>query len=151
MFGASNIVRNSDKNQWMSIGYGIAFVGGDWWRFNNDTARNVIIFGADNSSSSYVDNLKNKFLILGLAPTFGINGSFDESEKKFTINFTKVNTKFSLTLHYIGGNSYMFINAKEIIKFKVDNKNVNFPTLFCLGSISDGFNATEFREICKIF
>ena len=33
-----------------------------------------MIFGADNSSSSYDDNCKNNFLVLGECPTFGING-----------------------------------------------------------------------------
>ena len=41
----------------------------------------------------------------------------------------------------------MFVNGKEIIKFKADSKNVNFPTRFCLGSISDRFGATESREV----
>ena len=50
--------------------------------FGNDLARNVIIFGVDNSLSSHTDNLKNDFLILGEGPTFCINGSFGASEKK---------------------------------------------------------------------
>ena len=37
--------------------------------------------------------------------------------------------------------------GKKILKFKVDNKNVYFPTRFCLGSISDGFSTTESREV----
>ena len=41
----------------------------------------------------------------------------------------------------------MFVNAKEIFKFKVENKNVNFPTQFCLGSMSNGFSALESREV----
>ena len=41
----------------------------------------------------------------------------------------------------------MFVNGKEILKFKADNKNVNFPTQFCLGSISNRFSATESREV----
>ena len=41
----------------------------------------------------------------------------------------------------------MLVNGKEIIKFKADNKNVNFPTQFCLESISDGFSATQSREV----
>ena len=68
-------------------------------------------------------------------------------EKKFSINFTKANTKFCLSLHYNADNSYLFVNGKEIITFKVDNKNVNFPIRFYLGSISDGFSATESREV----
>ena len=50
-------------------------------------------------------------------------------------------------LHCNDDNSYLLVNEKEIIKFKADNKNVNFPTRFCLGSISDGFSATESREV----
>ena len=30
---------------------------------------------------------------------------------------------------------------------KADNKNVNFPTQFCVGNISNGISATESREI----
>ena len=41
----------------------------------------------------------------------------------------------------------MFVNRKEIIKFRADNKNVNLPTQFCLGSISNGFGATESTEL----
>ena len=68
-------------------------------------------------------------------------------KKKFSINFTKANTKFCLSLHYDADNIYFFVNGKWIIKCKADNKNVNFPTQFSLGSISDGFSATESREV----
>ena len=60
-FGATNIVKNSDKGKWVYSGYGLAFDEGDWLSFGNGNARNVIIFGIDNSSSSYFDNLKNNF------------------------------------------------------------------------------------------
>ena len=33
----------------------------------------------------------------------------------------------------------IFVNEKEVFKFKADNRNVNFPTQFCLESISNGF------------
>ena len=56
----------------MYSGYGITSDSGGSWSFDNDTARNVITFGVDSSSSSHVDNRKNKFLILGLGPTLVI-------------------------------------------------------------------------------
>ena len=34
-----------------------------------------------------------------------------------------------------------------MFKFKADNKNVNSPTQFCLGSISNGSSASESREV----
>ena len=52
-----------------------------------------------------------------------------------------------MRLHYNVDNSYLFLNEKEIFKFKVDNKNANFSTQFCLGSISNGFSSTESREV----
>ena len=52
-----------------------------------------------------------------------------------------------MSLNYNGDNSYLFVNGKEITKFTADNKNVNFRTRFCLGSISVGFSATESREV----
>ena len=35
-------------------------------------------------------------------------------------------------MHYNADNSYLFVNGKEIFKFKADNKNVNFQTQFSL-------------------
>ena len=37
----------------------------------------------------------------------------------------------------------MFFNGKEIFKFKAGNKDINFPTQFCLGNMSNRFSATE--------
>ena len=79
-------------------------------------------------------------------PTDDINGNFGTAEKKSSINFSKANTKFYLSLHYNGDKSYLFVNGKEILKFKADNKNISFPIQFCLGSISEKFDAVEYRE-----
>ena len=131
----------------MYSGHGITFDSAGSWSFNNDTARNVIIFSVGNSSSTRADNPKNNFLVLGEGPVFGINGIFGSTEKSFSINFSKSNTKFSLSLHYNADKSYLLVNGKEIFKFKADNKNVNFPTQFRIGNISNGLSATESREV----
>ena len=70
-----------------------------------------------------------------------MNGSFG----------SPANTKFCLGLHYNVDNSYFFVNGKKMFKFKADNKNVNFPTHFCLGSISNGFSSIESREVSLNF
>ena len=49
--------------------------------------------------------------------------------------------------NYNGDNSYLFVNWKEIVKFKANNKNVNFPTQFCRACISNWFSTTESREV----
>ena len=68
-------------------------------------------------------------------------------KKKISINFTIENTKLCLSVHYNVDNSYLFVNRKEIFKFKANNKNVNFPTRCCLPSISDEFSNIECREV----
>ena len=68
------------------------------------------------------------FCVLVEGLIHGINGSFGSAEKKFSINFIKANTKFCLSLHYNAHNNYLFVNGKEIFKFKAGNKNVNFAT-----------------------
>ena len=127
--------------------YGIVFDGAASLGFDNDTARNFIIFVVDNSSLSHPDNRKDNFLLLGESPTTGINGTFGLREKNFSINFTKANTKLCLSLHYNADSSYLLVNRKEIFKFKADNKNVNFLTQFCLGTMTNGFTVTNFREV----
>ena len=88
--------------------YGITFHSAGSWSFHTDFARNVIIFGVDNSSSYYCDNCKNEFLVLGEGPANGINVSFGSPEKTITINFTNANAKLSLSSHYNGDNSCFF-------------------------------------------
>ena len=62
-------------------------------------------------------------------------------------SFTKEKINVCLNLHYNGENNNFFVNRKEIFKFKADNKNLNFPTHLCLGSISNGFGAIGYREV----
>ena len=124
LFGATNIVKNNDKEMYVYSGYRITFDSGGSWSFDNDTARNIMIVSVDSSSSSHVDHRKNNVLILSLSSTYGINGNFGTAEKKFTINFTKSNTTFCfLSLYYNDDNSYLFVNGKEIVKLKADKKN----------------------------
>ena len=73
--------------------------------------------------------------------------AFDYQKKRLSINFTEGDTKLCLRLHYNTDNSYLFVNEKEILEFKANNKNVNFPTQFFLRSISNGFSAAESREL----
>ena len=82
LFGATNMVKNSDKEKYVHSDYEIAFDGKSKWSFDNDTAGNVVIFGIDNSSWHHTDNLKNNFLMLDEGDTFGINGSFGGAGKK---------------------------------------------------------------------
>ena len=98
LFGETNIVKKSDKEKYVYSGYGIAFGSADFWNFDNDSSRSIIIFGVDNSSSSHGYSSKNNFSVLSDNLFFGINRSFVSAEKKFSINFSKANTKFEFAL-----------------------------------------------------
>ena len=58
----------------------------------------MIIFGEDVSSSPYIGNKKKDIFILGKGPTQGLEHTLT-AEKLYSINFTKENTKFCLSLH----------------------------------------------------
>ena len=101
LFRATSIVKNSDKEKYVYSGYRITFDNPGSRSLDIDFAVNVINFGVDNSLSSHSDNCKINFLILGEGPSYGINGSFGSPGKKFSINFSKTNTKFCLSLQVI--------------------------------------------------
>ena len=56
-FDATNIAKTIDEEKWMNIG----------------NAKNVVIFGVDNSSSSHAFTCKNNFWVLDEGPAYGIN------------------------------------------------------------------------------
>ena len=106
---------------------------------------NVVIFGADMSSSVRANNKAKIILILGESLTQGLEDTRLYAEKMYSVNFTATRKKLFLSLHYNGDNSYLFVNAKEIIKFKAkDSEIVAKP--FCLGSISEDFFVANMKK-----
>ena len=65
-----------------------------------------------------IDNNKKDILILGIGPTQGLDDSTLTAEAQYSINFSKSNRKFCLSLHYNGSSSFLFINAKKIYQSK---------------------------------
>ena len=63
----------------------------------------------------------------------------------YSINFTKVNTKFYLSLHYNGANSYLFVNGTEIHKFTAKDSEI-VPNNLCLGNVSKDFSASNMKK-----
>ena len=124
MFSATNIVKTAITKSGC-----IAFDGKGEWRFGNGYARNVVIFGVDNISSSHADNCKNNFLILREGDTFGINVGFDAPEKRFSITFSKGKTEFCLSLSN-RDNSYLFINGKNSLSLKPITEASTFQVRF---------------------
>ena len=52
----------------------------------------------------------------------------------YSINFTVTKKKFYLSLHYNNANSHLFVNGKEIYKFKAKDSEIVASPL-CLGYI----------------
>ena len=53
----------------------------------------------------------------------------------YSINFTKVNTKFCLSLHYNVANNYLFVNGTKIHKFTAKDSMI-VPNNLCFGDFS---------------
>ena len=65
----------------------------------------MIIFVVDMNSSSKINNKGKDILILGNSPTKELGEPSLAAEKTYSINFTKINSKFYLSLHYNGDDS----------------------------------------------
>ena len=96
------------------------------------------------SSSPHIDNKGKDVLVLGRGPTQGSGENSLTAEKMYSINFTVTKKKFCLSLHYNGSNSYLFVNGKEIIKFKANDSIVAGP--LCLGNISKGWSSSNMKK-----
>ena len=75
-------------------------------------------FGTDMSSSVHVNNKKKDILVLGEGPTEGLHDNTLTAEVKYPINFTEPGKRFALSLHYIGSNSFLFVNAVKCTSLK---------------------------------
>ena len=85
------------------------------------------------NSSPHVDNKGKE-----IGSTQGLGEHSLTAEKMYSINFTVTKKKFCLSLHYNGANSYLFVNGREIIKFKAKDSEI-VASLLCLGNIMDMF------------
>ena len=94
LFGATNIVKNSDKEKYVYSAYGITFDSAGSWSFGNHFAKNVITFGVDNSSTSHSDNRKNNFLILGAGPLMVLLEASDHQRKNLVLTLLKQTQNF---------------------------------------------------------
>ena len=148
MFGAVKLTKNPDIDKYKYSGYGIGFVGFNRryeFSFGDRFGQNEIILGEDMRSSSHANNRKNNILVLRKGYTQGLDNTNIYAEKLYLINFTKTNTKFCLSLHYNGSNSYLFVNGKEIHKLKTKDSEI-IAAPICLGNISRDFSANNMKK-----
>ena len=99
-FGAVTLTKNADIEKYKYSGYGIGFDRRSSFSFTSGGfGQNVLIFGADMSTSIHIDNKRKDILVLGRGPTQGLESTLT-AEKMYSINFTvrkkKILFKFPL-------------------------------------------------------
>ena len=74
LFGSAELTKNADPDKYKSSGYGIGFDSRSEFSFTDGSVeKNVIISGADMSSSVHIDNKNKDVFILGEGPTHGLD------------------------------------------------------------------------------
>ena len=145
LFVAVILTKKADIEKYKYSGYGIGFDIRSSFSFpSGGFGQNVLIFGSDMSTSIHIDNKKKDILVLGRGPTKGSESTLT-AEKMYSINFTVTKKKFCSSLHYNGGNGYLFFNSTEIIKFKAKDSAIVASPL-CLGNISKDWSTDNMKK-----
>ena len=143
LFGAVKITKNENTSHYEYERYRIYFDGESSFSFGNRIdAKNLIIFGVNNSNSSQSTNKTQNIYVLGKDFFQGINNTIILAEKIYNTNFTQHSKKFVLSLHYNGDSSYLFVNGSPELKLK---SSVNYldRNLLCVGNISSDWSLTN--------
>ena len=82
--------------------------------YGNDFARNVVIFGVDNTSSSHTDYKKNNIFLLGEGPTKVISDSVGGAEKNLLSTLVKERQNFVWLCIYNSANSYLYVSKTNL-------------------------------------
>ena len=144
LFGSGKLTKNADLYKCKYSDYGIGFDSCSEFSFTDGTmVKNAIIFGADMSSSMLIDD--EDILILGEGPTQELYDTKLTAEAKYPSNFTQLQKRFVLSLHYNGTNSLLFVNATKIYQFKAKLSEIKSYTL-CLGNISKDFTINNIKK-----
>ena len=109
----------TDTDKYIYSGYGLAFDSTAQFSLpQGGMARNMIIFVVDLSNSVHATNKTQNILILGHGLTHKVKNTTIYAEKMYSPNFSEENKTFCLSQHYNGDDSYLFVNGKEVTKFK---------------------------------
>ena len=128
LFGVIKIsnTTNSDTDKCQYSGYGVGFDSTGSFTHPDDgkNAKNVVVFRADTSNSRHATNKTQSVLSLGHDLIQKTNDTTIYTEKMYSPNFIVDNKIFCLSLHYTGDTSYLFVNGKEVTKFKAKNSEL---------------------------
>ena len=78
----------------------------------------------DLSNSIHSSNKTQNIFVLGKDFIQIINNTTIFAENMYSPNFTLDDKIICLSLHYNNDNSYLFVNGKEVCKFKTENSEL---------------------------
>ena len=88
---------------------------------------------------------KKDILVLGKAPTQGLDDTIITGEAEHSIDFSKSERIFSLSLHYNGSYSFLFVNTTKMYHFKAKDSEIK-PYILCVENISEDFAANTMKN-----
>ena len=107
LFRFVKLTKNAGLDKYKYSGYGTRFDPCSEFSLpDGSMGKNIILFGADMSSSVHIYNKGKDVLILGEAPTQELDHTTLTAEAIYPIDFTQPNERF---LHYNGSNSFLFV------------------------------------------
>ena len=108
LFGFLKLTKNTDPGKFRYSRHGIAFDPRSEFLFPHESmGKNVIIFGADMSSSVHIDNIGKDILILGDRPTQGSDDTALTAEALYWVyTITEATTSYLFMLQE-------YINSKQ--------------------------------------
>ena len=137
------ITKKADTSKYRYKEYGICFDEGGLFSMGNiNNGRNILIFGVHEDSVIHANNKANNIFVMGDVFVQGINDTTLYAEKMYSQNFTQPSTKFVLSLHYNGDDSYLFVNGRQELKFKAKDDQIINEKL-CLGNLSVQWTTSE--------
>ena len=129
LFGAIKVTKpgdTTDTDKYIYSGYGLGFDSTS--QFSHPPG------GVNSSNSVYSTHKTQNILTLGHGITQNVNNTTIYAEKMCSPSFSAENKILCLRLHYNGDNSYLFVNGKEVTKFKAKKPEIKANQL-TLGSI----------------
>ena len=146
LFGFVKLAKDADPDKYVYSGHGAGFDLHSEFSLPDGTVSKVVfIFGVDMSSSVHIDKKKKDTLILGMGPAQGLGGTTLTAEANYSINFSRSNRNFCLSLHYNGSNSFLLVNATKIYQFKVKDSEIKKHPLSS-ENISGDFSANNIKQ-----
>ena len=102
LFGSVKLNKNADLSKYKYIGYGTEFGSRSVFSFTDGSMGKIVtIFGTDMSSSGHIDHKNKDILILGKAPTQGLDDTTLATKAKCSTNCIQPKKRFVLSLHYL--------------------------------------------------